>query len=61
MTKTSLIRESICLGLGYSFRELLHDRHKRKLTSMSLGQWMSALHSDHAADRESDTEPGLGF
>lgn len=60
MIKASLIRESMCVGLDYSFRELLHN-HKRKQVDMSLGQQMSALHPNHAAERERDTGPDLGF
>ena len=64
MTKATLMRESICLGLVYSFGGLVHDRHGRENGGLQTGTGAVAesyilIPRQRQTDRQ--TRPGVGF
>jgi hypothetical protein len=59
MTKATLIKENISLGLNYSFRDLVHYHHEKHgsiQADMVLEKEMRALHLDPQA-AEGDCVP----
>ncbi|EGW10067.1 hypothetical protein I79_019808 [Cricetulus griseus] len=58
MTKATLTKGNIQLGLPYSFRRLVHDHRGRKQTDLALEQQLRALHPDLQAEGR---ETGLGM
>ena len=66
MTKATLIKDNIQLGLAHSFRGSVHYHHGMKQgrvqVDMVLGKELRVLHPDpQATGQKSDTGPGFGF